>query len=481
MLNVFKNNTIFPDYLKLNIDKEFISKLYELISPYKENLSDAIIYSIIEQKPIKSERRKSLKKSFNSVEIKELIDKNICPLIYSLLKSEYPNIMYNVEIGEQKFDYIKYENAGYFEPHRDWVRVTNSQFNQYTLLLGLTDNKYNYYNGNTILWIPVNNLNQYDYQILTESTETNEFFKTVCQKYNLPAYMNTINELFETNKSNQKCIPTRINSFLSGNGLMFQSSFIHSGEKFNSYHDVCKELFSITINVTGIEIITSLSDKIKDNELDKYLIPEEKSNIIQSWLFEQANKFILLDEFENWMCVDGCKFIKENNLYPFQIIVSSGTYNNKKFSDKYLRFGNIDSDIVDLNGIQNKVNLLEKISQNLNEIYNLTKNKLNKRGRETFINSIVKKTDEDKNLISNLDNMCFILGDLDTDTKYKIKYNLTNYLNNFTYSNNSKVTRFEEILNTWEESGCNDSGDEYDETTYLTCQIDIKFGFFKFV
>lgn len=480
MLNVFKNNTIFPDYIKLNINKEFISKLNELVSLYKENLSDAVIYSIIEQKPIKSDRRKSLKKSFESDKIKELIDKNICPLIYSLLKTEYPNVMYNVEIGEQKFDYIKYENGGYFEPHRDWVRVTNSQFNQYTLLLGLTDDKYNYYNGDTILWIPVNNLNQYDYKILTESTEPNEFFKAVSQKYNLPFSFDLTKELLETNKSSQKCIPTRINAFSSGNGLMFQSSFIHSGEKFNSHHS-CKELFSITINVTGVEVINELTDKTKDDELDKYLIPKEKSSMITSWLSDTSNKFILYDEFENWMCFDDCKFIKEHNLYPFQIIVSSGTYNNKKFSDKYLRFGNIDSDIIDLIVIDNKVNLLEKISQNLNEIYNLTKNKLNKRGRETFINSIVKKTDEDKHLISNLDNMCFILNDLDADTKYKIKYNLSNYLDNFTYSNNSKVTRFEEILNTWEESGCNDSGDEYDEITYLTCQIDIKFGFFKLV
>ena len=52
-------------------------------------------------------------------------------------------------------------------------------------------------------------------------------------------------------------------------------------------------------------------------------------------------------------------------------------------------------------------------------------------------------------------------------------------MNNLNFSNNSKLIRFEEILNTWEESGCNDDGDEYNETTYFTCQIDIKFGFYK--
>jgi hypothetical protein len=426
--------------------------------------------------------------------------------------------MYNIEIGEQHLDYIKYENSGYFEPHRDWVRVTNSQHVQYTVLLGLTKNHYNHYNGRTILWIPVNNLNQYDYQILTETTVPNDLFKTVCQKYNLPDHINLIKELFEINKSNQKCIPIKINAYTIGNGLMFQSSFIHSGEQFTSNNnDNCKELFSFVINVTGIELLTrttgltrltesteltelteltgltELTESIelnKDYELDKYLIPEEKCSQIANWLSDSANKFILFDEFESWMCWSNSKFIQTHKLYPFEIIVSSGTYNKKTFSDKYIRFGNLDNDIVDMTNITNiantsdtsdtqQINLLEKISQNLNQIYNLTKNKLNTKGRHSFINSVVQKIDEDNNKIANLDNMYFFIENMDSETISKIKCNLSNYLENFTYSNNSKVTRFEQILNTWETSGCNDSGDEYDETTYLTCQIDIKFGFFK--
>ena len=53
-------------------------------------------------------------------------------------------------------------------------------------------------------------------------------------------------------------------------------------------------------------------------------------------------------------------------------------------------------------------------------------------------------------------------------------------INNFIMTNNKIVTHIEKINNTWEESGCNDDdGDEYDEITYLNCNIDIKFCFLK--
>jgi hypothetical protein len=151
MLNIIKNDTIFPDYIKLNLDHNFVKNINKLISDNKQNLSDAVIYSFVENKNIKSERRKSLKTSFRSDELENQIRSNICPLIYSILKKEYNECEYHIEIGSQSFDYIKYDNGGYFEPHRDWVRVTNSQQIQYTLIIGLTEPNKSDYGGNTII------------------------------------------------------------------------------------------------------------------------------------------------------------------------------------------------------------------------------------------------------------------------------------------------------------------------------------------
>ena len=60
-----------------------------------------------------------------------------------------------------------------------------------------------------------------------------------------------------------------------------------------------------------------------------------------------------------------------------------------------------------------------------------------------------------------------------------IKHSITNYVNNFILINNGIITHNEKINNTWEESTCNDDGDEYDDVTYLNCKIDIKFCFIK--
>ena len=67
----------------------------------------------------------------------------------------------------------------------------------------------------------------------------------------------------------------------------------------------------------------------------------------------------------------------------------------------------------------------------------------------------------------------------DTTKLNNISFDIQNYFLNWTQTNNSIITRTEEVLNTWEESSCNDDGDEYTETTYLNCNIDIKFCFYK--
>ncbi len=478
MLNVFKNNTIFPDYIKLNLSNNLINQINTIINPFKSNVTDALIYSFVQEKNITSNKRKSLKTSFRSEELKNIIKQNIIPLIYSLLKSEFPNCYYNVEVGEQIFDYIKYDNGGYFEPHRDWVRVSSDQQTQYTLLIGLTEKEKYYTSGNTIIWIPVNYLNQHDYKVLIEPDVPNDLFKIVCYKYGLPVDSNQVKKLFDTNKSTQKCIPCKINTLTNGTGLLFQSNFLHSGEE---YYGNCipKELFSLTINITGIDSVQTPNPYInQDNFLSKYQIPCEH-NMINSWLSDPDNKFILFDKFESWMCWNNSQFIRDYFLFPFQIILSSGSYNNKNFSDKYIRYGNLDTDINKIFDANSDSDLLEKINLNLNEIYDKTKSKLNTRGRETFIDGEVEEVQDNFDNLPNIDSMYFDLDFINGELKNKIQFNLENYLNNFSYSNNSVITRFEKILNTWEESGCNDDGDEYEETTYLNCQIDIKFGFYK--
>ena len=473
MLNIIKNTTIFPDYIKLNLNQDFVKNINNLISDKKQNISDAVIYSFVENKNIKSERRKSLKTSFKSDELEKQIKSTICPLIFSMLKKEYEECEYYVEIGTQSFDYIKYDNGGYFEPHRDWVRVTNSQQIQYTLIIGLTELNNMDYGGNTIIWIPLNHTNQYDYKILTESDSMTTELKFVCSKYNLSHNYDDIQQLLKINLTGHKYIPSKIKSYTQGSGLLFQSSFLHSGESFYNWIKP-KELLTLTINITGVE--NKVNDILENNHNNNH-------NKFNLWIRDQNDKFICYDEFEGWMCNLESE-ISANNLLPFQIIISSGTYNDKQFSDKYLKYLNLDEDLNILNDNlnilnDNKLNILEKINKTIVNIYEETKKKLNNRGKEAHIKSKIITGKTDEQITNKFDEINFDIKKINITNKENIVYNLTNFMNNIDFSNNSKLIRFEEILNTWEESGCNDDGDEYDETTYLTCQIDIKFGFYK--
>jgi hypothetical protein len=470
MLNITKNETIFPDYIKLNISDDLVDKINSIVEQYKTNVSDAVVYSLVEQKTLKSVQRNSLKTSFRNLDLESYIKNGIFPLINSIIKKEYPNCSYSLSIGTQSFDYIKYDTGGYFDSHRDWVRIGNSQQVQYTLLLGLTSNNNHTYKfgGNTIIWIPVNYLNQYDYGILTQSEYATDEFKATCKKYSLSTNYDEVKNLLDTNKSGQKCIPAKININNIGSGLLFQSNFLHSGEIYSDYYKP-KELLGITVNITGIA-----------NDIQ---IKNDKNEILTNWLNDPEDKFITFDEFESWMCQNDSEFIVKNNLFPFQIIISSGTYNNKKFNDKYLKYLNLFDDFEQIKQnnleVNKDVSVLEKISKTLNEIYNKTKNKLNTRGRESHIESKLIDSNDNFDTIKYFENINWNPSKLIINDYDIIKYNLENYLKNLDLNQNSKISRFEEILNTWEESTCNDDGDEYDETTYLNCQIDIKFCFYK--
>jgi hypothetical protein len=179
-----------------------------------------------------------------------------------------------------------------------------------------------------------------------------------------------------------------------------------------------------------------------------------------------SKSIILFDEYKACFDLD--------NIIPFQIILCTGEYNDKKFTDKYLRFWNLDKSI---NKPTNPT-ITQGISIELESIYQETKNKLNRRGRETLIESKLESAESDMSKFQYLNDISFN-NNLDINDLETIEQSIKNYWLNFNFENNQIGKHQEKIINTWEESGCNDSGDEYDDTTYLTCSIDIKFGFFK--
>ena len=49
MLNIIKNETIFPEYIKLNICLNLVDEINNIILQYKSNVNDAVIYSLIKK------------------------------------------------------------------------------------------------------------------------------------------------------------------------------------------------------------------------------------------------------------------------------------------------------------------------------------------------------------------------------------------------------------------------------------------------
>lgn len=460
-MSEYKNN-IFPEFMKIELCEKLVSQINCIVEKHKQFTKEAVIYSMVENKTIKSDRRVSHKNTFQSNELRHTINKHIINLIYSILDVEYPNAKYDVSIGTQSFDYIKYDNGGYFDKHKDFVRVSNCTQRQYTMLIGLTkNNSYSYGGGNTILWFPVDSSNIEDYnklinisgnysannrQLLNKDTE----LLAVLRKYNLSACGDSMKTLLATNEN--KYIPYRINSFDCGKSLLFKSDIVHSGEEFYNWYSA-KELLMFNINITGI-----------DNNV--IIAQSERMN---QWLNDPTHsQIIMFDEFEHSMV----KTAEENILFPFQIIISSGEYNHKKFFDKYLKYLNLQDKIEK----DDSYNILERINSTLVEIYNKTKIKLNKRGRETHISSEILEESSDLSRVEKLNGVRFNTSHLSLEEIDTI--DMINYMNIITSTNNV-VSHIEKINNTWEESSCNDDGDEYDETTYLHCNIDIKFCFMK--
>ena len=429
---------IFPNFLKIELDPILVNKINSIVDPFKNNIKEAVIYSLSENKTIKSDRRVSHKTSFRSDELKSIINQYICPLIMTLNNSE--NADYNVTIGEQSFDYIKYDNGGYFDKHKDFVRINNPMMQQYTMLIGLTKSSYSF--GNTILWFPVDDSNKEDYRILTESIKNDNNLMDISRKYNLPYNIDDMKKLFDG--QDYQCIPYRVNSYTIGKSLLFKSDIVHSGEEFYNWHNP-KELLMFTINITGIE---------KTHEQDK----------IKQFVNSPA-QIIMFDKYQPIF----------ENVFPFQIISSKGEYNNKTFSDHYIKYLNFQDSIDSMNHSEN---ILEQINTILISIYNKTKEKLNHRGRESHISSeLLEESTKYSDIVNSY--KYFDETILTPEQKEKIQIEIYNYVNNYIISNNKIITHTEKINNIWEESGCNDDGDEYEEIAYLNCAIDIKFCFIK--
>lgn len=476
--NIYKlPNSNFPEFIKLKISEELVDRINQIISQFKSNAKDAVIYSLIENKPMMSDQRVSLKTSFRDEQLTKLIHNQIVLIIKKLLNDSYPNYKFEVEIGPQLFDYIKYEVDGYFEKHRDWVRINNQNQQQYTLLMGLSQ-KINWDGGHTILWFPVDDSNIEDYETiisfkdLDETTNNNFFFskdpnviklRNIMSKYNIPSYSNKcMNEIknFIIEQSNDiKYLPHYFDTLRRGNCLMFKSDIVHSGEKFTAYNK-SKELFGFTINVTCLDSSNQITDDI--------------STKLDTWLGDKTNPIITFDNFESWM-ID---WVDKNNLVPFQIILNSGKYNDKNFNYNYTKYWNLSNDI---NNDSESDDLLNQISKTLLEIYDETKASLHHRGRETHLASKVLEQSSQLEQVQSLNQMKFKFNKNDSDLsaiKQIINTFVSNYVQNL-LTNNQKIKHQEKVLNRWEESGCNDSGDEYDDQTYLHCDIDIKFCFSK--
>jgi len=462
MNSLYKNDNIFPEFIKIDLCDILVDKINNIIDKYKSNVKDAVIYSLIENKTIKSDRRQSQKSSFQSDELKQLLNSHLCPLIYNILKQKL-NCEYNVSIGLQNFDYIKYDNGGYFEKHKDFVRINNSMSQQYTMLIGLT--KKTHYSGCTILWFPLDDTNQEDYNTIITALETSncDNCKDIFIKYNLPNNYNSLKELFNKD-TDIKYMPFRINSYTSGKSLLFKSDIVHSGEEFSQWFDA-KELCMITINITGIK-----DEKMCVKNFQEIDSVSSIQSIINDWINHKSN-FIMFNDLD----INMCKLVEQYKLIPFQIITSQGEYNRKTFSDTYIKYLNCQDNFEqDINTC-----ILERINTTLVEIYEKTKKKLNTRGRESHIESKILEQSSDLSCIEKLNNIRFCTNHIDFIYKDEIMIDINNYINNNVVVNNGIVTHTEKINNTWEESSCNDDGDEYDEIAYLNCKIDIKFCFMK--
>ena len=432
--------SLFPDFLTFDLCADLVEKIKTGVQPYKNEVKEAVIYSLLDQKTLVSDRRVSKKTSFRSEELRRDLQEHLCPFIYTLLNRENS---YNVTLGEGAFDYIKYDNGGYFEKHKDFIRMENPAYQQYTLLIGLTDKAAHSFGGYTVLWLPVNDANRADYTALQTATD-----EAVLKKYNL--HGKTVKELLA---SCPGFLPHRIECYQQGRALLFRSDLLHSGEVYHSSY-AAKELCMVSLGLTGLPRETTAC---AEGSLDRVL----------AWRANPLEHVIEFNAFEPFM-------LSLEEVIPFQVIIAQGDYKGKPFSDVYLRYYNFEKDLY----AAEEGDLVERLNHVMREIYQRTKEKINDACRQWHVGEEILEESTQERMVYPGNGMRFARVNPGLTSHIFIE----NYAKNYTIApSEGNITHNEKINNTWEESSCNDDGDEYDEVAYLNCKMDVKFCFRKVI
>ena len=531
---------IFPTHIEFSINENVVNIVNNEINKYKYDTKKAVVWSISQNQNIISESRDSHKTSFNSEKLTKTLNHLIIPQIYNKLAEYNSNGHYNIQIGDQLYDYVKYNNGGYFETHRDFVRINSEQQCQYTMIIGLSHQSYDSKatktsNGSTLIWLPIDTeelkshhniiLNEFAKCNKIDNSENNinhthtEEYLQVISKYNIPSSY-TIIDIINLLESHQNYFPYFSNAYEMTKVLLFKSELYHSGEKYFSEQNKSKEILVVTLNITGTE-------NIKESEQ------------IEMFINDSKQKFIVFNKF----CPEQIEWCIKYNLLPYQIILNDGMYKYQDFSEKIIRYFNLNREIFkqkqenencdnydnydysyrlnhlnhsnDFNKIYDhewnellntfesdktiNINMMEKINNCLRTIYNDTKNKLAsyQSSYDDVYSSITDINSNIKDLILNksLNKLCFeqFVDSYNGPNKYMYNKNIYDseqiiafmheiqeFVESYTGPNNALIKHNETVETEWEIEMCNDdAGSSGSYTSYLNCNIDIKFCFMK--
>ncbi len=285
-----------------------------------------------------------------------------------------------------------------------------------------------------------------------------------------------------------KYIPRYFQAHLLGKCLIFKSSLLHSGEMFISKEsDKLKELLMITINIAALpKAALPINNTLAD------ATPANPTMGIGATLppIVISRPVVLYDHFQPWMI----SAVAEHHVIPFQLILIQGSYNGRNFCDYHVCYWNFNTDVVPVAANPTSTGLVESMSDCLQELYDETKSKYHYRRREEFIAHEVEEVESrvSETWRQRVDNHARFVpwwndGNEGKDEQHEstlkaVEERVELFILNFKaqFEEENCVAYKEKVINTWEESGCNDSGDEYDETTYFDCKIDIKFGFARY-
>ena len=495
-IHKLNNNKMDQSILQLKINDDLFDKLAGLVRPYKLLVKSALVYNISEHTAVLSDRRHSLKRDFNDADLHKLLNEELIPTIQTKLSQTCPGTSYDVSIGDQEFDYVRYENGGYFDLHHDFVRMSNPNHCQYTMLIGLTPTEHigNCSGGETIVYVPVTSANQTDFDILSDIVKLTkdkedpydfDVFQQIAlahgvtESYVYNLHINHYSKTIRLTDADGQIIglPHLIKTYFSGDALLFKSELYHSGEIFRtSENDIAKECLMITINVTKSR---------------NAIINTDESTLLQNWLDNESESCITFDQFDDWM-ID---FSSQRGLIPFQIVTTFGEIDGVPFNQKTVTHFNFDSSCNDnlLDQLdQPDVSILERITEILNQSYNSIKEKYvkdqnSKAWRKIkILSSHIKKQNKDKHFDEvkniNINRFAFKYFEITADEYRNICDKIDYYAKTHSDTSVQLLEHKEKLqIRTETQEWCNDGPttevDQY--VAYLACNIDIKFGFCK--